>query len=438
MSDWTIKNLLPRSLYGRAALILLVPVITLLLVVSAAFIQRLYADVTEQMTQNASADLRLLLSTVEASETPNAAKEAIAPAASALGVETILPGQVQENAWRFTDLSARVIARTLSERITEIHGVDLSQNRLVSASMQTRHGVLEVTFSRRRVSASNPHQLLVWMAFTALLMTVIAYFFLRNQLRPIRRLAKAAEAFGKGQSVSYTPGGANEVRSAGQAFLSMRSRIERQIEQRTLMLSGVSHDLRTPLTRIKLGLSMQPQSEDTDALLSDVADMENLIEGFLNFASSSATEELQDTDIFELVEECVQNAKRAGIAVETEERGYRHARLKVRPFSLSRAIENLINNGAKYGSTAWVSVKLLDKAVRISVEDDGPGIPENLRHLAVKPFARLDEARGQNKGAGVGLGLAIVTDIMRGHGGSLRLGDSDAHGGLKVDLVLPR
>ena len=439
MARFSIKRYLPRSLYGRAALILLVPIVTIQLVVSFAFIQRLYEDVTAQMTQNITVELQLLLDTVEGAASVEDAAQQVAATAAALDMQVAFPGVEVTERRRFTDLSGRVIRDTLGQRFASLRTVDLvSLDKTVQASLGTSKGVLEVAFSRRRVAASNPHQLLVLMLLTAVLMTVISYLFLRNQLRPIRRLARAAEAFGKGRNEPYSPSGASEVRSAGAAFLNMRARIERQIEQRTLMLSGVSHDLRTPLTRLKLGLSMQPDTEDTKDLIGDVDEMERLIEAFLDFAKADALEELEKADPVELVKDLVVNAQRANKAVELVGVIPDAIPMKLRRLSVQRAVENLINNAVRYGSRARVEITVLETALRISVDDDGPGIPEAQREQAVKAFSRLDAARNQNAGSGVGLGLAIAADVARSHGGTLRLGDSESLGGLKAELVLPR
>lgn len=439
MARFSIKSYMPRSLYGRAALILLVPIVTIQLVVSFSFIQRLYEDVTRQMTQNVSVELQVLLDIIEQAENPAAVTGDLLPLALALNMQVEFPAEPVPERRLFYDLSGRVIRDTLKTRFTEVQTVDLvSRDKVVRVGLVTAKGPVEVAFSRRRVAASNPHQLLVLMLFTAILMTVIAYLFLRNQLRPIRRLANAAEAFGKGRNEKYHPGGAVEVRSAGNAFLNMRARIERQIEQRTLMLSGVSHDLRTPLTRLKLGLSMLPETDDTRALIGDVDEMERLIEAFLDFARADALEELEATDPVALVHEVVGNAQRAGKDVELVGAPAAGASVQLRRLSVSRAIENLINNAVRYGTRARVKIELLETAVRVTVEDDGPGIPQAQREQAVKAFSRLDAARNQNAGSGVGLGLAIAADVGRSHGGTLRLGDSEALGGLKAELVLPR
>ncbi|GHE85900.1 two-component sensor histidine kinase [Aliiroseovarius zhejiangensis] len=433
-----LKQFMPRGLYGRAALILIVPIVTLQLVVSVVFIQRHFNRITVQMTSAVVLELEYLLEEVNAAATPRSALDRIAPVIRPLAMWVELPGAPVDTSIRLTDLTGSWVSRTLQAGLPNLTGVDLSSTRDgVIVGVITSHGPMRVGFSRDRVSASNPHQLLVLMVATGILMTLIAYLFLRNQLRPIRRLATAAEAFGKGQVVPYKLAGATEVRSAGKAFLDMRSRIERQIEQRTLMLSGVSHDLRTPLTRLRLGLAMI-EDDSREDLERDVDDMERLVDRFLSFARSDALEdEPEPVDLATLTRHLAENAARAGQNVvlgDVAEPGTYPARRA----ALERALENLLGNATRYGSHVRLSLVTGRGDLRFVVEDDGPGIPPEAREEALKPFARLDKARNQDKGSGVGLGLAIASDIARGHGGHLRLGDSADLGGLKVELVLPR
>ncbi|MEO1026014.1 MAG: ATP-binding protein, partial [Pseudomonadota bacterium] len=289
---------------------------------------------------------------------------------------------------------------------------------------------------RRRLSARNPHQFLVLIGFTALLMSGIALIYLRNQMRPIRRLALAAEAFGKGRVVPYRPAGATEVRSAGAAFIAMRDRIERQIDQRTTMLSGVSHDLKTPLTRLKLGLSLMEEDEETRAMLRDVQDMESMLEAFLAFARGDALDEPSRTDPIALAEDVLNQTSRTYPVRKGHFSGQGTAML--RPIALKRALENLVMNAVRYGNEARLSADISETSITFAVEDSGPGIPREKRDLVLKPFVRLDAARNQNTGSGVGLGLSIAADIAHQHGGGLKIGESHDLGGARVEISIPR
>lgn len=439
MEPGWIKRTLPRSLYGRAALILLLPVLTLQLVVSVVFIQRHFEGVTRQMTRNVVRELSFVLEQVETAPDLSAARRAAEGLAGGLGMEVELPAQVVlSDSRRFFDLSGRTVMSSLRRELPGVLAVDLaSDTRQLAITLDTSKGVMLVELDRRTVSASNPHQLLVLMIATGLLMTLISFLFLRNQLRPITRMARAAEAFGKGRIEPYKPSGATEVRSAGNAFLDMRNRIERQIEQRTMMLSGVSHDLRTPLTRLKLSLSLAEDNEDTRAMRRDVDDMEHMIAAFLDFARADALDDPVAVDPADLLDHVVERTIGAGGEVEVGPVS-RGEQVVLRPVAVERALQNLLDNAMRYGTRARVSSEVTEKVVRYTVEDDGPGIPRNRREEAMKPFQRLDAARNQNRGTGVGLGLAIASDIARSHGGILRLGESRELGGLKAELVLAR
>lgn len=433
-----LKRFTPRSLYGRAAMILLVPVITIQLVVSVVFIQRHFEDVTRQMTRNLIYEVGAVVDLVGDAPTLAAAQDEIARLVEPLALEVTLPAPAESgDRRRFYDLSGRQVVRSLHRAILPVTAVDLlGDPRKVRMLVDTRWGPMQVQVSRDRLSASNPHQLLVLMVLISALMTLIAYLFLRNQLRPIKRLADAADAFGKGRVQPYRPSGATEVRLAGAAFLDMRARIERQIEQRTLMLSGVSHDLRTPLTRLKLGLSMMDDPEAA-ALGRDVADMERLLDEFLAYARGDALDDPVATDPAALIRQVVADTGRDGsdvrlVAVEGE------GTALLRPAAVTRAVDNLIGNALRYAGRAEVSLTIAERTVKVTVEDGGPGIPADRRDEALKPFTRLDAARNQDRGSGVGLGLSIAQDIARRHGGTLRLGTSERLGGLKAELLLAR
>ncbi len=436
-----LKNYMPRSLFGRAALILVVPVVTVQLVVSVVFIQRHFDGVTRQLSRGVMLETQLLVRAVETAGSLQEAQDRAADMARALSVGMTLPAEAipeggdQRSIW---DLSGREVGTVLHEGLPALEVVDLaSTDRQVHLWLTTPYGSMRVTLNRSRLTASNPHQLLVVTALASILMTAVAYVFLRNQLSPITRLATVAEAFGRGQNLPYRPRGALEVRAAGSAFLDMRARIERQIEQRTLLLSGVSHDLRSPLTRLKLGLTFLPEDADTDGLKRDVEDMERLVDEFLAFVRGDQTEATVETDPADLVAEVVDKARRGGLDVALGPCSGA-GKVRVRPQAIVRALENLVGNAVRYGSRAEVSFALTERSLRLSVEDDGPGIPKDKRDEALLPFTRLDAARNPNQGGGVGLGLSIAADIARSHGGTLRLGESETLGGLRADLVLGR
>ncbi|PWJ10904.1 two-component system, OmpR family, osmolarity sensor histidine kinase EnvZ [Jannaschia seohaensis] len=401
---------MPRSFYARAALILTVPIVVLQLAVAVMFLQRHYEDVTVQMTTNMAREVALVRGRPDL--------------AGPLGIE-LGQGPVS-NRIGVWDLSGRAM-REQFEQLFEGVRVDALTTR-----KQVRLGFADGTwmeFSRSSVSASNPHQLLVLMVGVALLMTAISFLFMRGQIRPIYRLARAAEAFGRGQSMKYVPTGAREVRAAGTAFLHMRTRIERHIEQRTLLLSGVSHDLRTPLTRMKLELSMM-EGPEAEELTRDVAAMERIIDTFLDFAHEDAVAKREPVDALDLLREAARTAPG-----DVEIWGV-PATVDLQAGSIVRALGNLMGNALSYGSCARAGVTVSDQTVAFTVEDDGPGIPEADREAATRPFSRLDTARSNTRG-NVGLGLSIVRDVARAHGGVLRLGQSETLGGLKAEIVIP-
>ncbi|MCV3271960.1 ATP-binding protein [Roseobacter sinensis] len=441
MSFHWLKHYMPRSLYARAILILLLPVVVLQLVVTVLFLTRHFEDVTQQMTTTVARELQLVLDVIDEAPDRAAISDHVQAALSQLDmtVEPVTARDVPLTDLRGPlDFSGRVILSMLPELVEQVTRIDLTEDRRVLVYAETASGPVMIGFDRRRISASNPHQLFVNMIFFGGLVTVIAILYLRNQLRPIKRLASAAEAFGRGRHEPYSPAGALEVRAAGNAFLDMRNRIERQIEQRTLMLSGVSHDLRTPLTRMRLSLSMLDDDERA-ALEQDVDDMQGMLDAFLNFVKGASEGETEPIEPHAFVAQAVEEARRAGRNVTLMPAdGNGEGTVQLNALAMRRALDNLMSNAVRYGAKAEVSVLLTDKTLRVRVEDDGPGIPEHRRAEATRPFTRLDAARNQDRGGGVGLGLAIATDIARAHGGVLRLSSSDRLGGLRADIVIAR
>lgn len=442
MAWLTSRKVLPRSLFGRALTILLVPIVALQLLVGLVFFQRHYQRVTEQMTRNVAYELAYAVNEIDTSPDPAQTALVVTQLARPLELwltvdpgETLVPGVKRD----FIDFTGGKVAETFEASLRRPLAIDLSDPHSAVIRMQTRAGVMEASVPRDRLSVSNPHQLLVLMIVAAFLLTAVAVVFLRNQVRPIRALAEAAEAFGKGRSVPFRPSGAEEVRRAGAAFLSMRSRLERQIEQRTQMLSGVSHDLRTPLTRMKLTLALMDDTEEARDLLQDTDQMERMLGEFLAFARGDGLEETVPTDPFDLAESVADDARRTGTTVEITTSGQAtEALVPLRAGAVGRALTNLVGNAARHAQRVHLAVRLTDKWLTYVVEDDGPGIPEHERARALQPFTRLDAARPQAEGGHVGLGLSIAMDVARSHGGSLELGESAELGGLRATFRVPR
>ncbi len=429
-----LKRYVPRSLFGRALLILLLPMIGLQLVVGQMFIQRHFQSVTEQMAAALILELNFAIEQVARAQDPQAALDEISVNLEMLLLLNPENPPLAADKVVFYDLSGKTLIQALHRDIKQPLSVDLlSFPNRVALNIQLKTGQLEVVVARGRVTAINPHQLLVLMVVTSIILTVISTLFLRNQVRPINRLAEAAEAYGKGRDVPVHPAGSTEVRRAALAFLSMRNKLERQVEQRTQMLSGVSHDLRTPLTRLKLAAEMLEGGED---LKPDIAEMERMLDGFLAFARDNQAEDGQPVDPFALARDV---ARKCGdIPVKRHKETGNTSNVVLRKNAMARALQNLINNALFHADNVVLHVALSQRFLEFRVEDDGPGIaPEDIER-ALQPFARLDDARNQNKGGGVGLGLSIAQDVARSHGGTLELSRSKALGGLSAKIAIPR
>lgn len=430
MFKW-IKQYMPKRLYWRAAFILLFPVIFLQLIVSFVIIKRHFEGVTEQMTRTVASQIELLATTVE-----NAEIEAAIGLSKALNMELFKidrDGLIEIDKRRFYDVSGIVVIRELSG-LKWVQGVDLLDDDYVTINLKLADMGFLLRLERARVSASNPHQLIVNMVVFGAFFTLIAFVYLRNQLRPITRLASAAEAFGRGQTVPYSASGAIEVKAAGNAFLEMRNRIERHIEQRTMILSGVSHDLRTPLTRLKLGISLLDIT-DKEPLERDLEEMGRMLDEFLTFAKAQDNEKsnfklLSVSNVLQGLEADYKRSNARLHIEEVKDTGF----YLMRPSLIRRALDNIIGNALRYGNLANLKVIVDDRHVNFIIEDDGPGIPPEMLSEALKPFSRLDPARNQDKGMGVGLGLPIASDIAKAHGGNLQLLESKIHGGLRAEF----
>jgi two-component system osmolarity sensor histidine kinase EnvZ len=435
-----LKRFLPQTLFGRAMLILVTPLILVQIVAVWVFYDRLWDVVARRLAQGVAGDIALVIDSrhFDPRSYGNHAFLQVAGTSTGLGFE-FFPGRSLSATDRPVHFRISLINQQLSDalrsavhrpfRIHHLHG-----RHAVLVDIQLAEGLLEVLVPIDRLWSSTTYIFLLWMMGTALLTLAVATLFMRNQIRALRRLAVAADAFGKGRDVAnFRLEGAAEIRQAATAFLLMRERIQRQISQRTEMLAGVSHDLRTPLTRMKLELEMLGGAEEVEELKSDVAEMERMVEGYLDFARGEGSEQPQVVDLVELLNTAAANARRAGTEISVSAPDEFH--LAVRPDAIRRSIANLVGNAARYGRHVWVTALPDSDGVDIMVDDDGPGIPEAQREDAFRPFFRLESSRNPATG-GTGLGLTIARDIVRGHGGDLVL-EVSPQGGLRARVHLP-
>lgn len=450
------RRFLPRSLYARALIIVIAPIVILQSVLVFVFMERHWNTVTRRLSAAVTRDIAAIIKIMEAY--PNRENQdaviRIAREQLFLNITVLPPDPLPPPAPKpFFALLDRALSDEIRLQIAKPFWIDtVGRSQLVEIRIQLADSVLQVFARRSQTYASNSHIFLFWMVGTALVLMVIAILFMRNQIRPIQRLANAAEDFGRGRDhPNFRPTGALEVRRAARAFMEMRRRIQRQIEQRTAMLAGVSHDLRTILTRFKLQLAivadqneraqrggrnaMRGNPLDIAALEQDVADMQTMLEGYLAFARGDADEQSVKINIETLMDALCRHAE---LEKKTVTRSFTGDPLvEVRPLSFKRCIDNVWGNALKYGDHVSVS-GIHDRGwLSIIIEDDGPGIPQEERQNVFRPFYRIDQARNINKdNAGTGLGLAIAIDIARVHGGNIMLAES-ALGGLRATVRIP-
>ena len=435
-----LKRLMPRGLFGRSLIIILAPMLILQAVVTEVFFDRPYRIVTATMTRGVANDVGYMVM-LENKLPPGPERDREREAAAKLFDyrAEFLPGQRLTHTVSDPDtVLDRQLAYVFSSQLSEAVRFDTQGlTDYVDLRVQLKDGVLRLLIPRARVNASEADIFVFWMLGSSLVLIAIAVLFLRNQIKPIARLANAAEAFGKGRNVSeFRAHGATEVRRAASAFIIMRERIDRFVQQRTDMLAGISHDLKTPLTRMKLQLAMMPRDEDTQAMQGDIAEMERMLNEYLEFARGEGLEGAEPADLGILAAEAVADAGRAHDAAKRITLSVPGAmEVPVKRNAIKRCLVNLIDNALKYGKRVQVAVERYPKSVELIVDDDGPGIPDARREEAFRPFHRLDEGRNLQAG-GVGLGLAIARDIARGHGGDIRL-ETSPLGGLRAVLRLP-
>ena len=433
-----IKKILPKSLLGRTLLIIVTPLVLLQLVSATVFYESHWTKVSRSMARSLAGDISALIELLHQDHSPQGITAIRELAANNMGlVVSLEKNKILANVPEKKTVSIvdKMFVRSLKKSVQRPFKIDNKSldNHLI-VSIQLQEGVLEVILNRKRLFSSTTYIFVLWMVGTSMILFGVATIFMRNQVKPIRRLAAAADELGKGRDApNLKPEGAREIRQAAAAFIAMRDRIQRQITQRTDMLAGVSHDLRTPLTRMKLQLEMVKDSSDTAALKDDVAEMEHMVEGYLAFARGEGFETPKPTNIAHVLGDVVVSAKRRGAEVDLHTEG--QFVVRVRQNAFKRCINNLLDNADRHATHVSIRTGKRGDAIEIIVDDDGPGIPNHLRDEAFNPFVRLDESRNPETG-GVGLGLTIARDIIRGHGGDIILSDSPS-GGLRARLTLP-
>jgi len=433
-----LRSVMPHGLYARALLIVIMPLVVLQSIVAFLFVERQSSVVNYYLSSAVTQEIATLIDVYKAFPPGTNRAQLRRIAQDRLGlVVDFLPG---------TDLPPpgpkpffSSLDQELSNEIRKQIGLPfwidtVGRSSIVEIRIKLDDTIMRVFAPRADAYNSNSLVFLMWMVLTSVVVLTIAILFLRNQIKPIVRLADAAEAFGKGREApNFRPRGAREVRRAAAAFLEMKIRIERAIEQRTTMLAGVSHDLRTVLTRFKLELALLGDSPEVEAIKKDVDEMAAMLEAYLAFARGDTGEQSAPTDIAALLEELRLDIERHGHRASVAFHG--PAEVTVRPAAFKRCLANLVSNAARFASTVAITGHRDHRWLTVTVDDDGPGIPQQLREDVFKPFLRLDDARNQDEG-GTGLGLAIARDIARSHGGDITLGSSPM-GGLRATVKVP-
>jgi two-component system osmolarity sensor histidine kinase EnvZ len=432
-----LKRLLPRTLYGRTLMIVVTPVILTQLVATFVFFDRHWTTMTNRLSYALAGDVGMIVEMVQADHSPEGVRRLSARTDRQMDLNLDYESgrnlPAKGSAW--IDPLRIVLEHALDDRLQQSYVVRFRpRHEMVDIYVKLPQGLLTVHSPDRRIYSPTTFIFISWMLGSSIILSIIALVFMRNQIRPIRRLAIVAEEFGKGRDVAYfKPEGAIEVRQAATALLMMRDRLRRQITQRTTMLAGVSHDLRTPLTRMKLQLALMPESPEHTELLTDVEEMVSMVEAYLAFVRGEEGEPVQQVDLETLLQEVVAGARKLNPEVTLAMT--QPIMLPMRRQAMKRCLANLVNNAARYGHHAAVTAEQSGRIVAIYVDDDGPGVPSEQREEVFRPFVRLDESRNTTAGS-VGLGLTIARDIARLHGGEVLL-DQSPMGGLRAYIRLP-
>ena len=437
VAGW-IKSKMPAGLYPRSLLIIIAPMMILQSVMAFVFLERHWNTVTRRLSAAVTQDISSLIDIYRTypQDPGNTQVRRIAQQRLGLVVDFLPVSEMPPPGQKpFFSLLDQTLSQEIRRQIGRPYWLDtVGRSSIVEIRIQLDNAVMRVFARRSAAYASNSEIFLLWMVGTSLVLLAVAILFLRNQIKPIQRLADAAESFGKGREVpNFRPRGATEVRRAAHAFIEMKSRVERAIEQRTTMLAGVSHDLRTVLTRFKLELALLKDSGEAEAMNKDVDEMSRMLEAYLAFARGDTGEQAASSDMAAMLEQLQADAERDGRNVTVAFRGT--PIVTVRPNAFKRCLANLVSNAARYGKSISITGQRDHRWLIVTVDDDGPGIPSGMREDVFRPFLRLDDARNQDEG-GTGLGLAIARDIARSHGGDITLGESPL-GGLRATVRVP-
>jgi len=429
-----IKNLLPKRLFYRGLLIVAVPIVALQVTITLVFFDSLWIKTNKGMTKSLVSEIVTIIDIYNNESEYN--KKIVTDLYNknfSFSVRFLKDEKLPDiKVERWFSPMDRTLRREIKPKINEYWFNTISYEEVVDLRIKFRDGVLQIFFPKERIQASSIRIFALWITLPAILLITIAIIFLKNQTRPIIKLAEASERFGRGEDIDkFRPSGALEIRKAGLEFEKMRNRILRHLNQRSEMLSGISHDLRTPLTRIKLQLAMIKDKALSKKLSDDVDEMEKMLNDYLQFASTGAKDKTENFDLSDLIESLINKYENPNISKEFKKRIYFNGRKSL----IQRCINNLLDNSIKYGKKTKVILEKKMSNIIISIEDDGPGISKSEYKNVIKPFYKIDKSRSETKSS-VGLGLAISSDIIKSHGGDMSFGKSNL-GGLKVKISLP-
>ena len=402
---------------------ILIPVLVLQVIVGTLVYQRYFQDVTRQLSAQVISEINFAIAR---STNPDEFSGIL----NELNLKVLDIHDLTENNFGWIDISGRLIEQNFQDAFGSDVFVDSVAWSGIQITIPFEESSLNLMIDRSKLAPINPHQIMINVILFSIVLVVLSIVFLRNQIKSLRKLSHAAKAFGRGEAIEYAPAGGDEIRSAGRSFLAMRNRISRQREHRNLMLAGVSHDLRTPLTRMKLSVEMLDHDEDRKTLSEDINAIEELADSFLSYASNDAPEEFKNIELRHFIHMISTGYEKVTIL------DISNIHIRIKPILFRRALDNILSNSERYSDKIEISCQLIDNKVIIHIDDNGPGIPIDERDEAVKPFTRLDPARNIDKNSHVGLGMAISADAVRQHGGSLTLAASPL-GGLRVEISIP-